>query len=293
VNETRVLVLKITASDSTLAEQHEAFGEIVRRFQDMAYAVAYSVLGDFHLAEDAAQEAFITAWQKLGELRQPEAFPGWFRRIVLTECNRLRRGKRLLTIPLEEDLNAASTDNPPQAGIENDEVKRGVFRAIGELSENERMVVALFYLEEYSQSDISRFLEVPTTTVAKRLYSARVHLRGRIKKDFKEVFMAHRPSRSRSFAEKVRDGIFDEYVGEYRYELRPELTVNIRREGNKLLAESNGQTSELFAENDSETELSAKEFDGRGRFVRDKKGRVTHVIYYEFGQEMGQAKKIS
>jgi len=47
----------------------------------MAYAYAYAMLGDFYLAEDAAQRAFISAWRKLGQLRQPEAFPGWFRRV--------------------------------------------------------------------------------------------------------------------------------------------------------------------------------------------------------------------
>ena len=104
--------------------------------------------------------------------------------------------------------------------------------------------------------------------------------------------MAHRPSRDRSFAEKVRAVIFDEYVGEYQYELRPELTVLIWREGDRLVSEAAGQRNILFAENDSETVLLIKEFDGRGNFIRDDKGRVTHFVYYEFGQEMGRARKV-
>ena len=51
----------------------------------MAFACAYAAPCDFHLAEDAAQGAFVTAWRKLTQLREPEAFPGWLRRIVLTE----------------------------------------------------------------------------------------------------------------------------------------------------------------------------------------------------------------
>src|SRR5437588_11326872 len=100
MNKVRALVLKARDSNATLAEKHEAFCELVRIFQDMAYACAYAVLGDFFLAEDAAQEAFISAWRRLGQLRQPDAFPGWFRRIVLTECYRLARGKRLRTTSL-------------------------------------------------------------------------------------------------------------------------------------------------------------------------------------------------
>lgn len=54
-----------------LGERHESFGELVVYFQDMAFGCAYAVLGDFYLAEDAAQEAFITAWQSLRQLALP------------------------------------------------------------------------------------------------------------------------------------------------------------------------------------------------------------------------------
>jgi len=259
----------------------------------MAYACAYAILGDFQLAEDAAQEAFVSAWQKLPQLREPEAFPGWFRRIVLTECNRLTRGNRLRLTSLEDGLQVSSVLDHPHTTFEQKELKSVVFSAIEKLPENERLVVVLFYLEEKSQRDISTFLEVPTTTVAKRLYSARLRLKGLMTKDFQADFLAHRPSRSRTFAEKVRTGIFDEYVGEYIFEERPEITVVIKREGSKLIGEAGGTRNELYAENDSENELMTKEFDGRGRFVRDNEGRITHYIYYEFGQEMGMARKIS
>ena len=59
----------------------EAFGILVRRFQDMAVGYGYSILHDFQLAEDAAQEAFFEAYT-LSKLREPAAFAGWFRRIV-------------------------------------------------------------------------------------------------------------------------------------------------------------------------------------------------------------------
>lgn len=292
MNEARELVLKAKDSDATLAEKHEAFGGLVRSFQDMAYACAYAVLGDFQLAEDAAQEAFISAWQKLSQLRQPEAFPGWFRRIVLTECNRLTRGKRLPITTLDDNANVPSIIDDPQTAIEKDELKMAVCAAIEKLPENERMVVTLFYLNEHSQSDISAFLEAPMTTVAKRLYSARVRLRDKIMDGFKKDLAAHRPSRSESFAEKVKAGIYDDYIGQYRFELRPELVVTIKREGDKLISEAAEQRNELFAKGDSEDELSAKEFDGKGEFVRNEQGQVTHLVYYEFGCEMGLAKKI-
>ena len=292
MNKARALVLKVTDSNATLAEKHEAFCELVRIFQDMAYACAYAALGDFYLAEDAAQEAFISAWQKLGQLRQPEAFPGWFRRVVLTECNRLVRGKHLRTTLLDDGARLPSTHADPQRAIERDELTKAVFAAVKKLPQNERMVVVLFYVREYSQSDISAFLEVPLTTVAKRLYSARIRLRGMLMGGFKNDLTTHRPSRDESFAESVKAGIYDEYTGQYQFELRPELVVTIKREGERLMSEVPGQRNKLFANEGSESELLTKEFDGRGKFVRDDEGRVSHCIYYEFGREMGLAKKI-
>jgi RNA polymerase sigma factor (sigma-70 family) len=291
VNKARALVLKARDSGVTLAERRDAFCELVRMFQDMAYAAGYAVLGDFSLAEDAAQEAFISAWQKLSQLRQPEAFPGWFRRIVLTECNRLTRGQRLRTIALDAGLDLHAPHPDPQSALEKDELTKAAFAAIEKLSLNERMVVMLFYVNEHSQSEISAFLNVPLTTVAKRLYSARLRLRVMMTA-FRNDLIVHRPSRDASFAEKVRAGIYDEYVGQYRFELRPELVVTIMREGEHLIGEAAGQRNELFASDQTEGELLTKEFDGRGEFVRNKHGDISHFIYHEFGNEMGVAKKI-
>src|SRR2546427_6738999 len=151
MNKVRGLVLKAKDSNATLAEKHQAFCELVRMFQDMAYACAYAVLGDFYLAEDIAQEAFISAWQKISQLQQPEAFPGWFRRIVLTECNRLTRRKRLQTILLDEGVNVAATHIDPQTAVERDQLTRAVFAAIKKLPVNQRIVVMLFYVKEHSQ----------------------------------------------------------------------------------------------------------------------------------------------
>ncbi len=60
----------------------DAYEPIVRRFQDMAVGYGYARMGDMHLAEDAAQEAFITAYLALPSLQEPAAFPGWFRQIM-------------------------------------------------------------------------------------------------------------------------------------------------------------------------------------------------------------------
>jgi len=102
------LINEATSPESSPSQKQESFQEIVKRFQDLAYACAYAVLRDFWLAEDVAQDSFITAWQKLDQLRKPEAFPGWFRRIVLNECHRLTRGKKLQFVPFESGLTKSA-----------------------------------------------------------------------------------------------------------------------------------------------------------------------------------------
>src|SRR5689334_13695521 len=163
----------------------------------MAFACAFAVLRDAYLAQDTAQEAFVVAWQKLAQLREPAAFPGWFKRIVLTQCNRLTRCKRLQIVPLDDEMNAA-VDPGPHAGAERHDLLAKVLHAINALPENERLVTTLFYIDGYTQADIGDFLEVPVSTVNKRLYSARQRLKSNV-----ELFKQQRPSRDAKFTNEV------------------------------------------------------------------------------------------
>jgi len=292
LKNTRTLVLKALSPDATLNEKHRAYCELVKAFQDMAYAYAYARLGDFSLAEDVAQEAFLSAWRNLGQLREPEAFPGWLKRILLTECNRLTRKQRVPTTLLDDAANIPSADQHPQTMIERNELRKSLLKDIKRLPLNEQTVFLLFYIHEYSQADIGTFLGVPPTTVTKRLYSARVRLRGMVK-SLRADLTERRLSRNQNFAEQVKAGIFDEYAGQYRFALRPELIITIKRERDRLISQGGGQTHELYASDVSQNQLLAKEFDGMGNFFRDATGRISHFIYYEFGTEMGRAEKIA
>ena len=87
LDDLTTLILRVRSGDV------EAFSPVVKRFQDMAVGYAYSILGDFHLAEDAAQNAFMTAYLNLESVRDPAGFPGWtetFWRWILTRCRHPR-----------------------------------------------------------------------------------------------------------------------------------------------------------------------------------------------------------
>jgi len=157
-----------------------AYGEIVRRFQDMAYGYAYAILGDSQLAQDAAQEAFIEAYRQLADLKEPKAFPGWLKRIIFKHCDRLTRGKRILTVPLEEAMGEQSQMDGPDANVERMEMKEEVLAAIQSLPDGQRIATTLFYINGYSQSEVADFLEVPVSTVKKRLHDSRRKLKERM-----------------------------------------------------------------------------------------------------------------
>lgn len=203
MEEISLLVARATEARSALVEKSRAFDEIVRRFQDLAFGCAYTMLGDFHLAEDAAQEAFIAAWRNLDQLRQPAAFPGWFKRIVLTQCHRLTRRKHFALVDLEVIAEVPVNGAGPHETYEQQEQRQQVMAAIQSLPEHERMVTTLFYISDYSQKEIAAFLELPLTTIKKRLFSARRKLQERMLDMLKETLQARRPSRNDQFIETV------------------------------------------------------------------------------------------
>ena len=156
------------------AEAQDAFGERVRRYQDAAFASAYAILKDRTAAEDATQAAFLTAWLRRNDLREPLAFGSWLRTIVRTECFRIIRRGRVTTVPLDEmpPPSAAPAPDPVHAA----ELRTVLLDAIATLSEADRTVIGLRYMSDSSYQEISDFLGLPVSTVKKRLHDARKRL---------------------------------------------------------------------------------------------------------------------
>ncbi|MEP7341640.1 MAG: sigma-70 family RNA polymerase sigma factor [Acidobacteriota bacterium] len=180
-----------------------AFTELVRAYQDIAVAYATSILGDYHLAEDAAQEAFVEAHRELPNLREPAAFGAWFRLIIFKHCDRLIRRKRHSLTGLEAALDVASLEPSPHETLESRATQKSVREAIAALSDTERQAVLLYYLGEHSTAAIAAFLEITVNAVKTRLYAARKRLRKHMG-HIEENLNAARPSSDPRFAEKVQ-----------------------------------------------------------------------------------------
>ncbi len=190
----------------TAAQQgdKDAFGQIVTRFQDMAYASAYAMLGDPGLAQDVAQEAFIDAYLNLAKLRDPAAFPGWFRRIVLGNSHRQMRGRPTPTVSLDDVGSLYANLLDPVDLLETVQLRQSIHDAIGALPEGQRLATALFYVEGYSHKEIATFLEVPVSTIKKRLFDARQKLKTRMIPMVQQTLQTTKPSQNANFANQVQ-----------------------------------------------------------------------------------------
>ena len=181
-----------------------AFADLVRRFQDYAVGYAWSLLGDFHLAEDVAQDAFIQVLGDLANLREPAAFPGWLRRIVHKHCDRRTRRARLPTVPLD-GLEEITADLGPSAlaELEHAETAAVVRRAVSALPEHQREAITLYYIGDRSQSQVAAFLNITEGAVRKRLHDARKALKETMIDMVEETLQNDAPSRNDRFEKHV------------------------------------------------------------------------------------------
>jgi len=166
----------------------EAYAALVQRFQGMAYATAYRYIGDHHLAQDLVQDAIIEALIHLPQLKEPTAFPGWFRQIVFRQCTRLLRQATLPYFSLEAASAELVAESDTEDLVMQAERRASVRSALASLPQHEQLVAALFYGCGYSYNEVSVLLKIPITTVKKRLHSARQKLRVQLQTLMRDEF---------------------------------------------------------------------------------------------------------
>jgi len=153
------------------ATDRAAFEELLARYRQRVLNLAFRLLGDYHLSEDAAQEAFVNAYRAIGSLKSETQIWPWLRRIVLNVCLRIReRRQRASTLVIElEDIIAA----PDACNTE----RLAIHAALLKLDKPLRMVIVLREFEELSYQEIATYLGIPIGTVRSRLAKARSELK--------------------------------------------------------------------------------------------------------------------
>ena len=161
---------------AVLNGDRDAFTSLMRRYEPSVLAAAIKVLNDRHAAEDAAQNAFVSAYENLGRLRKAAAFGSWILKIARRQAISLAR-KTPRTRPLD------STEEPicePFDGRLDTESQR-LLAAILKLPKNEQQVVMLRYFGGHSVQETADMTGRPVGTVTQQLSRARTRLRSRLR----------------------------------------------------------------------------------------------------------------
>lgn len=186
----------VASSDWELVQRartgdHDAFRELVERYQRKIAALALGMLRNREDALDIVQETFTKAYQGLDRFKGDAAFYTWVYRIAYNLCvDQQRRAAKepLLTLDADEDArpaHALPADDPhpdqPFARARDAEIARRVREAIRDLTPDHRAVILLRELEGLSYAEISQVLECPKGTVMSRLHYARRQLQRRLR----------------------------------------------------------------------------------------------------------------
>jgi RNA polymerase sigma-70 factor (ECF subfamily) len=159
------------------AGDKDAFANLVEKYQKPVYSVCYRMLGTPTAAEDAAQEAFIRAYQALERYDPTRSFATWLLSIASNySIDQLRKKKvTILSIDNEKHAWLAPPDpgpNPEKAALERE--KQALVQTIlGELSEIDRAAIVLQYWHDYSYEEIAETLDISGSAVKSRLFRAR------------------------------------------------------------------------------------------------------------------------
>ena len=179
-----------------------AYGLLVQRHYDAVYGLAFRFMRNFDDAQDVTQDVFVEVFQSLKYLRDPSKLGAWLHGITLNLCKmRLRSRKEMLPIDLMGDeiqdyLYHLTISNPAEE-YEKNELQDNLMKAIEFLSENNKLVLKLYYMDGMSYKEIASFLSVPKSTVKGRIHRAVNQLRDEMVDVMKGAF-SYKPRRAKT-----------------------------------------------------------------------------------------------
>lgn len=167
-----------------LQGDQDAFGLLVKKYQKGVHALAWRKIGDFHIAEEITQDAFLKAYHKLDTLKNHNLFAGWLYVIATRLCSDwLEKKSRSIEVLETVDVSTVEQGTYSQymaekQGTEADETRREIVkRLLQKLPESERTVITLYYFGEMTCEAIGEFLGVSENTIKSRLSRARNRLK--------------------------------------------------------------------------------------------------------------------
>ncbi|MGH9464600.1 MAG: RNA polymerase sigma factor [Thermoanaerobaculia bacterium] len=164
--------------ERVLAGETELFEVLMRRYNQRLYRVARGFVTDAAEAEDVAQEAYVSAFRKLGSFRGEARFSTWLTRIAVYEAMaRCRKGERFVRLDESGTFETPAATAGPEAEAENHELQGFLREAVDSLPDSLRPVFVLREVEGLSSEETAAALGLSPANVRVRLHRAKGHLR--------------------------------------------------------------------------------------------------------------------
>lgn len=185
--------------ERVLAGENSLFEVIMRRYNQRLYRAARAITRSDSEAEDVLQDAYVRAFQHLGQYRGQAAFGAWLTRIAVNEAiARLRQSKRFESLEestAQEVVEMSSKSISPEQSAADSETRALLEQAVERLPDNYRVVYMLREVEELSTAETAQVLEATEENVKVRLHRARALLRKQllatVDKNAHEAFTFH------------------------------------------------------------------------------------------------------
>jgi RNA polymerase sigma-70 factor (ECF subfamily) len=149
----------------------EAFSSLARASLHRQYAVATLILRDGDRAQDAVQEALVTAWRDLRALRDPDAWDAWLYRLTVRACHRLARSERrrsIIEIHAPPDAETPGVLDLTISVVDRDRLER----RLGDLPIDHRTILVLRFYLDLPLTEAATILDIPVGTARSRLHRA-------------------------------------------------------------------------------------------------------------------------
>jgi len=180
-----------TLIQKTLSGDLSAFDELVYRYEDKIYGLAYRFMGNHADASDLAQDTFIRVYRALAGYRKEASFSTWLYCIAANICrDELRKKKRRVNVSIDEliefspaNIPAADPRYSPEEVVLQHEVFRQVQDCLNELSDDHRLILIMREIEELSYEEIAKALCCSIGTVKSRISRARSALKNKLDRE--------------------------------------------------------------------------------------------------------------
>jgi RNA polymerase sigma-70 factor (ECF subfamily) len=173
-------IYKIKQGDITV------FSELIEKYKDMAYNIAFQITRNREDAEEVAQDSFVKVYKSLNDFKAESKFSTWLYSIVYRTAISKTRKKRIETVDIESQYQSFDNIQDELGSLKQEEQERYIQLALSYLSAEDRSIVTLYYLESKSINEIAQITGITESNIKIKLYRSRKLMYSKLESVFKE-----------------------------------------------------------------------------------------------------------